>query len=298
MTVGIAILTLNAESLLPSCLQPLKQSALRPKILVVDSSSTDNTVSIAKEFGSDVLVIPRSEFNHGTTRELARKQLGTDVVVMLTPDAILTDESSLKHVVEPILTKRASIAYGRQIPHHSASFFEAFPRDFNYPAISQVRSIQDIKKYGVYTFFCSDSFAAYSNQALDSIGGFSRIIFGEDTIAVAKLLQHGHKIAYVAEAVVHHSHDYSLKMEFKRHFDIGYVRKQHHFLLSCQGSDNSRGVLYLKMMIKNLIKQKPHLLPYAILQTGVKWFGYQLGRRSHTLPRSIKRRLSSQPYYW
>jgi rhamnosyltransferase len=46
-SVGIVIPTLNAERCLSNCISPLLNSALKPRILVVDSSSTDNTVRMA-----------------------------------------------------------------------------------------------------------------------------------------------------------------------------------------------------------------------------------------------------------
>jgi rhamnosyltransferase len=113
---------------------------------------------------------------------------------------------------------------------------------------------------------------------MDEIGGFSPIIFGEDTIAVAKLLHRGHRIAYVAEAIVHHSHDYTLKQEFCRHFDMGASRKSHQELFAICGSDNAKGKAYVQDLLKELWQIAPFQIPYALLQTIVKYIGYRLGR--------------------
>jgi rhamnosyltransferase len=150
----------------------------------------------------------------------------------------------------------------------------------------------------VYTFFCSNSCAAYLNTALDEIGGFSPVLFGEDTVAVAKLLQNKHLIAYVAEAEVHHSHDYTLKQEFCRHFDIGYARLSYANLLESGGKDTKRGEDYVKALFNTLKKQHPELIPYALLQTLVKLLGYKCGQASLYAPLWLKRALSSQKYYW
>ena len=111
---------------------------------------------MAEELGVEVLSINRSEFNHGKTRELARKHLKTDIVVFLTPDAYAADAQVLEKLIKPLIDGHASIAYARQIPHQGAKFFEAFPRSFNYPASSEVRCIADLRRYGSFTFFCSD----------------------------------------------------------------------------------------------------------------------------------------------
>lgn len=297
-SIGCVIVTLNAEKHLAHCLVPLIKSSLKPRVLVVDSSSEDATVASAQALGAETLVIPRSEFNHGTTREKARKYLATDIVTMHTQDAYLADPMALEELVKPIIKGDAAAAYARQIPHHGARFFEAFAREFNYPPTSHLRSIDDLSKYGVYTFFCSDSCAAYSNTSLDSVDGFPSVLLGEDTVAVAKLLRKGYKVAYVAEALVHHSHHYSLWQEFQRNFDTGIARKSYADLLACESSDSKRGIDYVKQMTKQLAKKSPHLLPYAFAHAFSKWAGYRLGQSCVNAPSWIKRKLSAYPSYW
>ena len=112
-TVGVAVITYNARHLLPYCLPPLIQSKLKPRILVVNSSSTDGTVELATQFGVETLIVPRKDFNHGATRELARKALGTDFVVMITPDAYAVDNTVLEKLLEPLFSKKASHSHAR-----------------------------------------------------------------------------------------------------------------------------------------------------------------------------------------
>lgn len=297
-TIGIAFITHNAAHHLPQCLPPMLKSPLNPRVLVVNSSSTDDTVKVAKELGADTLVIPRQTFNHGATRELARQHLKTDIVVMMTPDAYAVDEHVLQRLTKPLIERKSSVAYARQIPHKNAGFFESFAREFNYPQEGHIRSIKDISRYGVYTFFCSDSCAAYSNTALEEIGGFTPVLIGEDTVAVAKLLHKGHLVAYVAEALVHHSHSYSLWQEFQRHFDTGLARKSYGNLLYAAGKDSARGKLYMRALFRKLHQEAPFLVPYAVLQTATKWTGYQLGRYSNAAPHWWKKLLSGQDFYW
>lgn len=298
-TIGIVIPTLNAAKLLPTCLPPLLASPLKPRILIVDSASTDDTLAVAQQYSVNTISIDRKDFNHGLTREMARKQLNTDIVLMITPDAIATNANVLETLVKPIVDDRAAIAYARQIPHDGAQFFEAFPREFNYPATSQLRGIEDIAQYGVYTFFCSDSFAAYSSKALDAIGGFKMVLLGEDTLATAELLKKGHKIAYVAEAEVKHSHGYTLAQEFRRYFDTGLARKEYKEWIACdQETETRRGSHFFKAMIKRLLKEKPSLLPYAFIQTAVKLLGFQMGKVCINGPVWLKQKLSCHPSYW
>lgn len=297
-SVGVAVLTYNSRHHLSYCLPPILQSPIKPKILVVDSSSSDGTLELARQFGVGILQIPKEEFNHGTTRERARKELGTDIVVMMTPDAYATHPGVLETLVCPLLEKKAALAYARQIPRTGAKIFEAFPRYFNYPKESQLRSIEDLERLGAYTFFFSDSFGAYQNALLDEIGGFSPVLTGEDTVACAKLLLRGHRVAYVAEAEVRHSHNYSILQEFKRHFDTGLARATYQEFLQLKVSDSARGREYVKSLMAYLLRESPSKIPYALVQTAFKWLGYQIGKRSIHAPLWMKKRLSSQGFYW
>lgn len=276
-TIGILIPTLQAAKHLPLALPPLLQSPLKPKILVIDSSSTDDTVVYAKSMGIETWVIPREEFQHGITREIGRKRLGTSIVVMMTQDAYLTSSESLQHLVTPLVDGVAALSYGRQIPHPEADMLESFPRLFNYPPTSHVRSLQDASIFGSYLFFNSNSCAAYLNEALEEVGGFPATSFGEDTLVAAKLLQHGYNIAYTAEATLFHSHSHTLMEEFIRHIAIGRLRKTHSSLFSLQ-ADQKRGTAFTKQLLQRLLSQAPHLIPYALVQTALKWLGYRIGR--------------------
>lgn len=287
--IGVVIPTLNARHHLENCLTPLMRSRSKPQILVIDSSSKDGTAEYARKMGVKVMVIPQKEFNHGLTREKARCELDVDIVLMMTPDAYAHDQTLIETLIAPIVEGKASLSYARQKPHKGASFFAAFPREFNYPEMSHIRSAKDAAEYGAYLYFCSNSCAAYDMRALDSVGGFQPVLLGEDTLATAQLLAKGHSIAYVAEAVVYHSHQYTLKQEFRRYFDTGLAREQYREYIGNTVMDQSRGKALVKTMIRKLWVEKPSLIPYAIVSSGVKWLGYKAGQKSLNAPSWWKR---------
>jgi rhamnosyltransferase len=201
--------------------------------------------------------------------------------------------------VAPLLEDAAiAISYSRQLPRPGADVFEAFPREFNYGSTPQVRGIEDVHQYGVYTFFCSNSCAAYKNEALDEIGGFDPILTNEDYFAVAKMLQKGYRIYYASESKVLHSHKYTLLEEFQRYFDTGYVRAQRPFVQEIVGAAERRGVGFVAALIKRLAKESVWKIPYAVAQSGVKWCGYRVGFHAKRLPVSWRKKLSQQKYFW
>ncbi|MDD5200883.1 MAG: glycosyltransferase family 2 protein [Terrimicrobiaceae bacterium] len=297
-TIGVLIPTLNAERSLSDLLSALLRSPERPKILVLDSESDDRTVEIARGLGVSVLPIQRCQYNHGATREFGRRELNTDIVVMMTQDAIPTGPDMLAELVRPLREGSASVAYARQLPRKGADLFEAFPRAFNYPQNSVIRRIEDARKYGVKTFSCSDSCAAYLNAAVDEIGGFPTILTNEDYFVVAEILRRGGRIAYVAEATVFHSHRFSAIEELRRNFDNGYVRGERREVSALVGPAEKEGASYARAFLLAVARQCPWMLPMAVLHLAAKWGGFRLGFLSPGMPDWWKRLFSSQPGYW
>lgn len=294
LSVGIVIPTLNAEKDIEKNLKCIDQS--KNKVLIIDSKSSDRTIEIAKKYNCFIAL--EEKFNHGSTRERARKILNTDIVVYLTQDAFLESQESIDLLIKPIKDGKASISYGRQIERKGSSIFESFPVNFNYPEKSNIRSISDINKYGVYTFFCSDNFGAYLNSHLDEIGGFEHILTGEDYFACSKLLLANKKVAYVADAIVEHSHDFTLLENFRRYFDTGYVRGERPYIQKLVGHANRRGAKLTKLFFIKILKDKPHLIFYAFLEVVFKYLGFKIGFYGQNLPKYIKKILSNQKYFW
>jgi rhamnosyltransferase len=300
LSVGVAVITYKDKKHLGRCLPPLINSSLKPKVLVFNSSSGDGTVEEAKRLGAETLVIPREEMNHGWAREISRKTLGTDIVIMMTPDAYARDNRMLEKLVEPIITNTAAVAYARQVPHPGANIISTFNREYNYPPQSCLKSLADVSKYGVYTSFCSDACTAYLNRVLDEIGGFRWVLSGEDAVAGAMIIKAGYKIAYVSQAVVEHSHNYTPQREFIRHFDTGMYRKQWHPVLDLGGGgDQTRGVSYAKSLLLHVFRRQPVMLPTAFLQLALGWLGYHFGVICyHRAPEWLYKKISPADFFW
>lgn len=296
--IGIVIITHSARDHLTQLLPALQASSVPVKILVVNSSSEDGTVEEAKKWGVDVLVIPREAFNHGSTRELARKKIATPIVVMMTPDAYPVDTYLVERLTKPIVKAEAAATYARQLPHLGADRFERFARDFHYPSKSRIYKANPQASNKTEELFFSNSCSAYCQKALDRVGGFPHVLLGEDTLTAGALLKEGYALGYVAEAEVRHSHCYGLRAEFMRHFDIGSMRH----LLSVYGHrssmDRKRGWNYASTLLRQTAQENALYLPYACLHLFSKWSGYQVGRLSPWMPHLVCRSLSSQKFYW
>lgn len=276
--ISIIIPTYNAgKEFEKLALMIKKQTANIRQVLVIDSSSMDETVSIADKYNFTVEIIPKLEFGHGKTRQYALEKVKTEIVVFLTQDALLYDEFSVEKLVQCLISdEKIAAVYGRQMPYENTGILGRFARLYNYPPISKINNFYDKKEKGIKTAFLSDSFSAYKKTLLNKIGGFPDVNFGEDTYVAAKLLMNGYKTAYCADAKVYHSHDYSLYQEYVRNKEIGKFHKQEKWLLDTFGKAEGEGLKFVMNEAKYLVKNgKFYYLPVAFLHNVVKYLGYK-----------------------
>ena len=299
--VSIIIPTYNASKYLENLLTKLLEQSLKPyEILIIDSSSTDNTVEIAKSFGIEPIIIPKESFDHGGTRTAAGKIAKGKLLIYLTQDALPYDIYTIENIVKVFEDERTGAAYGRQIPYQDTNLFGKHLRYFNYPIQSYLRKYEDKEKYGIKTAFLSNSFAAYRKNVLEEIGWFvNNTILGEDLCAGAKILKSGYNIAYAAEAKVYHSHSYTIWQEFKRYFDIGVFHKSNNWILEEFGKPEGEGIRYIKSEFKFLIYNRAYwLVPEFIARNVLKFTGYKLGYNYDKIPRDILKKLSMHSTWW
>ncbi|MBI5102550.1 MAG: glycosyltransferase [Nitrospirae bacterium] len=297
---SVIIPTLNAGRQIERLIMDLRSQTVSSEVIVVDSSSDDDTADIAASCGARTIVIGRKDFDHGGARTYAGKSARGDVLVFLTQDVVLADDMTLERLLAAFADSRVAASYARQLPAPDASPLSAHLRLFNYPEISHVRELSDRGRYKIRTTFLSNSCAAYRRSALQEIGWFGEdLIFGEDTHAGARLLLAGHRIAYAAQAMVYHSHNYKISEEFGRYFDIGVFHSRENWIIREFGGPGGEGLSYVISAAGYLAgRGKIALFPELMLRVATKFLGYNLGRSYKILPPAVIHRLSMYPGWW
>lgn len=124
-TVTVVIVTYNAENTIEKCLQSVRtQNYPQDKIniIIVDGSSKDATVSIAKKFGVPVTIVPlrlqNAEYNKGVA---VRKAKG-EFLLMIDHDNILPHSDWLQKMVQPLLENSSIVAVEPLWYHYDQSF--------------------------------------------------------------------------------------------------------------------------------------------------------------------------------
>ena len=248
----------------------------------------------------EITHIEPDQFDHGGTRNMGAGMSDADIVVYMTQDAIPVDEKLIGTFAK-IFEENPDIgiAYGRQLPREECNIIERYTRRFNYPEKSLIKTKEDLPRLGIKTFFCSDVCAAYRRNYLLSAGGFEDpTIFNEDMIFAGKRIYAGDKVAYVAEAKVIHSHNYTGRQQFHRNFDLAVSQAQHPEVFEGVPSEGE-GIRMVKATAKYLVRNGyPWKVFTLVYQSGCKYIGYFLGKRYEKLPMWLILKCTSSRKYW
>lgn len=280
-SVSVVIPTLNAAPEIGRLISLLETQSLKPtEILVVDSSSNDETLSIAREHGNvRTYVIAREDFNHGITRHIALGMTAGNYVCFMTQDAVPSDENLLINLVRPMETDSGiALVSGRQLPKVGARRMEQLVRGFNYPDKPSVRDIHDVATCGIKAFFASDACAVYRRSAYLEAGGFPAVETNEDMLMAARLIARGYRIAYEPAACVYHSHDLTARQQYERNRVIGRFLAVHKGEL-LGASEIGEGMSLAKSVMKQLVSERRFNEVFAfIVDCSARLLGNRIGR--------------------
>ena len=278
----------------------LKQSYPLREIHLIDTDTGIFPEELA-QLSDNIKVthIPKEKFDHGGTRHMGMLKSKAEIVVYMTQDALPANEYLIEELVKPFAEKNIAVSYARQLPDQECKVIERYTRSFNYPKQSRVKSIEDLDTLGIKTYFCSDVCAAYRKDVYESLGGFEeKTIFNEDMIMAAKIIQSGFKIAYIAEAKVIHSHNYSCMQQFRRNFDLAVSQAEHPEIFENVKSE-SEGIRLVVDTARYLVKiKKPWLIFSLIIKSGFKFLGYRFGKNYRKLPEWLIAKCTMNPGYW
>ncbi|TDK64130.1 glycosyltransferase family 2 protein [Bacillus salipaludis] len=298
--VSVLIPTYNAGTEIIETLSRLYDQELDPnfemEIIIVDSSSTDNTVSLIRTKYPNITlnVIENKDFDHGGTRNYLMSISKGDYLLYMTQDAIPYDKRMVKNLLTAFSDPDVFISFARQIPKKDANPLEIFARNFNYPSKSIEKNLNSIETLGIKTFFNSNVCSMYRRETFLIYGGFpEKVILNEDMILASKVIFGGKKVIYNAESKVLHSHNYRIKQVFKRYFDIGMAFNETSDLFK-DVSNEKEGFKMIINQTKFLIKTNNlKMIPYSFCEVIFKYLGYRLGKAHKIFPDSLKRNMSA-----
>ena len=275
------------------------------EFIVVDSGSTDETVSIARSAGATVHTILPTEFNHGATRDYGISLASCDYVVMMSQDAVPNDVFLIERLLSALSEKRVAGAYARQLPQPSADVITK--RDLNLwvtgglerkvKAIESLNWYESMSPWEKYIFCNFDNVCSAINKRVWKEERFGRSDFGEDINWAERVLKRNFKIVYEPTAVVIHSHDRSLIYDYKRTYmnqRLLYRQFGLHLVPSLRGiwwawlGSSVSDILYVARIEKRITQKLLKLLtiPAVNLLKAIAQY-----RAAHDEIRNIKRKV-------
>lgn len=189
--------------------------------------------------------------------------------------------------------------YGRQLATEESSVDEKYSRSFNYPAASFVKTIEDLPRLQIKTYFESNVCCMYRRDVFDKLGGFVKhTIFNEDMIYCSRMLKAGFASAYCAEAEVYHAHNYSGIQQLRRNFDLGVSQADNPEVFGNISSEGE-GIRLVKGNALSLIKKGRFISVIRLIWiSGCKYIGFRLGKNYKKLSRKTIMKLTMNRHYW
>ena len=289
MTFDIIIPTYKPGTELTALLKGMLIQTLKPdNIFIINTEEKFWKTEFESILPVNVTHIKKSDFDHGATRRMGAELSKADVFICMTQDAKPKDGRLFSSLLSAFSDEKVAIAYARQETDEKAGEIERYTREFNYPDKDRVKTSEDIKTMSIKAWFCSDVCAAYRKSVYNEAGGFvKRTVFNEDMLMAAKVMEMGYKVVYKSDARVIHYHEYNIKQQFSRNFDLGASHREYREVFE-KVSSYKEGSRLVKDTVLHLIKVgKFYLVPKLVFHSAAKLVGYKLGKKYDKLPKSL-----------
>ena len=237
MKVSIIIRCLNEEKHIGRLLAGiLEQDHKLVEIIVVDSGSSDATLSIASRFPIRIIHIKPEEFSFGFALNKGCEAATGDILLFASAHVYPVFKDWLTQILAPFLDEKVALVYGKQQGDERTRFSEhqIFAKWF--PDIS----VADQKHP-----FCNNANCAIRKSLWETYP-YDETLTGLEDLAWAKQIQQeGWKIAYQADATIVHVHEEKWKNVYNRY------RREAIALRLIMKHETFNFLTFLNLLIKN-----------------------------------------------
>jgi rhamnosyltransferase len=199
MNCSIVIRAYNEEKHIGRLLEGIRHQTVKDvEVILVDSGSTDGTVSVAESFGARTVRIRPDEFTFGRSLNFGIKSTSRELIVIASAHVYPVYPDWLETLLRPFADEQIALTYGKQRGYEGSKYSEHQIFHQWYP---------DVSKPKQETAFCNNANAAI-RKSLWEKNPYDETLTGLEDLAWAKwATQQGHAIAYVAEAEIIHVHN-------------------------------------------------------------------------------------------
>jgi rhamnosyltransferase len=207
--ISVVIRCHNEEQHIGRLLAGISKQSVQPdQIVIVDSGSTDATLSIASRFPVEIVTIEPEDFSFGRSLNRGCAAATGDVIVIASAHVYPIYDSWLAELTAPFDRPEVALAYGRQQGDARTRYSEHQILGRWFPATSEPRQQHP---------FCNNANAAIRRTVWQETPYDEQLTGLEDMDWARKALATGHVVAYVAEAPVVHVHQESWSQIMNRY---------------------------------------------------------------------------------
>ncbi len=210
--VSVIMRTKNSDWVVAQALAGLfSQTFTDFELIVVDSGSTDKTLDIVRQHPCRIIEIAPTAYYPGDVLNMAIQEAKAEIIVFQNSDAVPLCPQTLERLVDAFDDKNISAAFARQLPRPEADTWVL--RDY-------AVSFPDAEQTPDWITF-SLPLAALRKSIWQSRPFYTDAWASEDTEWGLWAIKNGYKIRYVKDAIVMHSHNYTLRQIYGRKFVEG-----------------------------------------------------------------------------
>jgi len=264
--VSIVVRSMNDIQYIEETLTMIQKQSFKDfEMINVDSGSTDGTYEVVKKFNPEKSYqIKPEEYIPGKVLNDAINKSTGEIIVFNNSDCIPQNAEWLKNLIAPFHDNNNIVAvYGNQITRPDAS-----------PLVVKdgKRAFGDGTIAATWEHFFSLATSAARADILKKLPFDPDIQYSEDVEWSYRMKKEGYEIKYASDAIVEHSHNYTLKQVIKRFYNEGLADGKIYgtqieflkgFLLPCL-VEMLRDIVYLTQQFK--IFSIPYGLIYRFLQ--------------------------------
>lgn len=209
MAISIVVRCYNEEQHIGRLLSGIMEQTVRDvEIIVVDSGSTDATLSIASRYPVKVLAIRPEEFSFGRSLNTGCREASGEFIIIASAHVYPVYKDWLANLLEPFADPQVALAYGKQRGSQRTQYSEQRVFAQWFPEQSNRHQKHP---------FCNNANASIRRASWEQLSYNEELTGLEDLDWANRAIALGYHIAYVAEAEVVHVHDETPQQTYNRY---------------------------------------------------------------------------------
>ncbi len=205
----IVIRCYNEEQHIGRLLSGIMQQTIQDvEIIVVDSGSTDATLSIASRYPVKILSVQPEDFSFGRSLNMGCEAASGEFIVISSAHVYPVYKDWLERLLAPFADPKVALVYGKQRGNQSSQYSEHRIFAQWFPEQSNLCQKQP---------FCNNANAAIRRELWKQLPYNEELTGLEDLDWANRVIGSGYYLAYAGEAEVAHVHDETAHQTYNRY---------------------------------------------------------------------------------